>query len=295
MEPGNLNHSRSGTQKFDIMNNTFDFNRFGKYYVSDLKNTFNNTWLTVLLTSLSGLIAYVFCGLMNLFISGSWGSYELIGRSITFVILLYVLIIIIPAKAYGFFTDKRKGSFYTLIPASAFEKFLSMFINTAILMPLAYFVIALTGDALLCLVDHGCGQPLITAGAEAASEFNEFFGSIADTANFSIFSTGELICGVVINLISWALVFLLGALYFKKNKIGKTILVLIVIEMAFSMVLTPIMMHVGEGLLNWLSELEAENVARTFNSIKWSSYTFGLLVTIGLAIWGYFRVKTVKY
>lgn len=277
------------------MNNTFDFNRFGKYYVSDLKNTFNNTWLTVLLTSLSGLIAYVFSGLMNLFISGHWGSYPLTGRTITFVLLLYVLVVIVPSKAYGFFTDKRKGSFYTLIPASPLEKFLSMFINTAILVPLAYFVIALTGDALLCLVDPSCGQMLITAGAEAASEFNEFCGDIADAGQISIFSTGELVCGVILNLISMATIFLLGALYFKKNKIGKTILVLIVIQMAFSLVLTPIMMHVGEGLLDWLGDMEANSVVRTFYSIKWSSYAFGLLVTIGLAVWGYFRVRTVKY
>lgn len=277
------------------MNNTFDFNRFGKYYVSDLKNTFNSTWLTVLLTSLSGLIAYVFSGLMNLFISGHWGSYPLAGRTITFVILLYVLIIIIPAKAYGFFTDKRRGSFYTLIPASPLEKFLSMFINTAILVPLAYFVIALTGDALLCLVDHSCGQPLITAGAEAASEFNEFCSDLTDAGKVNVFSTGELVCGVILNLISTAMIFLLGALYFKKNKIGKTILVLIVVQMVFSMVLTPIMMNVGEGLLDWLGDMDSDSVVRTFYTIKWSSYTFGLLVTIGLAVWGYFKVRTVKY
>ena len=277
------------------MNNTFDFNRFGRYYVSDLKNTFNNTWLTVLLTSLSGLIAYVFSGLMNLFITGSWRSYPLIGRAITFVLLLYVLVVIIPSKAYGFFTDKRKGSFYTLIPASPFEKFLSIFINTAILAPLSYFIIALTGDALLCLVDPGCGQLLITAGAEAASKFNEFCGDIAEAGQISIFSTGELVCGVILNLISMTMVFLLGALYFKKNKIGKTILALIVVQIAFSMVLTPIMMHVGEGLLEWLGELETNSVVRTFYSIKWSSYAFGLLVTVGLAVWGYIRVRTVKH
>ena len=115
-------------------NNTFNFSRFGKYYVSDLKNTFNNTWLTVLLTSLSGLIAYLFCGTIHL-VDGSWASYGLIGRCISFFILLYVLILVVPSKAYGFFTDKRSGGFYTLIPASSLEKFLTMFINTAILTP----------------------------------------------------------------------------------------------------------------------------------------------------------------
>ena len=61
------------------MNDTFNFSRFGKYYVSDLKNMFNNNWLTVLLTSLSGLIAYMFFGIIHLLFDGSWDSYGLVG------------------------------------------------------------------------------------------------------------------------------------------------------------------------------------------------------------------------
>lgn len=277
------------------MNNTFDFNRFRRYYVSDLKNTFNNTWLTVLLTSLSGLFAYVFCGLMNLFTTGVWNSYELFGRTATFFMLLYVLVAIVPSKAYGFLTDKRKGSFYTLIPASSFEKFLSMFINTAILAPLAYTVIALIADTLLCLVDPGCGQMLITAGAEAATTFNEFCSDLAETSQVSIFSTGEFVCGLILNLISMAMVFLLGALYFNKNKIGKTILMIILCQMVFSLILIPIMVHAGEGLFGWLDKMDTNSMIRTFYSIKWSSYAFSLLMTIGLGIWSYIRVRTVKY
>lgn len=276
------------------MSNTFNFNRFGKYYVSDLKNVFNNTWLTVLLTALSGLIAYLFCGTIHLFIDGEWASYGIVGRSITFFILIYVLVVTVPSKAYGFFTDKRSGGFYTMIPASPLEKFLSMFLNTALIAPLAYIAIALCADALLCLVDPSCGQTLIVAGADAAAEINDMF-SASDGEEIRIFSTWELVCGVTVNLLSWTLVFLLGALYFKKNKIGKTILVMILFSMVSSMILTPISIHFGEGLVKWIEEVGVDSFANTFNAFKWGTYALGLIIVAGLAAWGYVRVRTVKH
>lgn len=274
-------------------NNTFNFSRFGKYYLSDLKNTFNNTWLTVLLTSLSGIIAYLFCGTIHLLFNGEWDSYGLVGRSISFFILLYVLIIIVPSKAYGFFTDKRRGSFFTLIPASSLEKFLAMFINTAILAPLAYLAIALSADTLLCLIDPNCGETLVSAGARGTQAFNDLCDIAEEEAEFRIFSSGELFWGVAINTISWTLIFLLGALYFKKNKIGKTILVMILVSMVTSMILTPIMIHIGEGVFDWIDSMD--NPERIINTIKWTSYSVSILITIALGVWAYFRVRTVKH
>lgn len=274
-------------------NNTFNFSRFGKYYVSDLKNTFNNTWLTVLLTSLSGLIAYLFCGTIHLLFNGEWDSYGLVGRSISFFILLYVLIIIVPSKAYGFFTDKRRGSFFTLIPASSLEKFLAMFINTAILAPLAYLAIALSADTSLCLIDPNCGETLVSAGARGTQAFNDLCDIAEEEAEFRIFSSGELFWGVAINTISWTLIFLLGALYFKKNKIGKTILVMILISMATSIITTPLTIHFGEGFINWLSDMD--DPQRMLNSIKAASYSLSIIVTVALGVWAYIRVRTVKH
>ena len=275
------------------MNDTFNFTRFGKYYVSDLKNTFNNTWLTVLLTSLSGLIAYLFCGTIHLFVEGSWASYGLIGRAISFFVLLYVLILIVPSKAYGFFTDKRSGSFYTLIPASSLEKFLSMFINTAILAPLAYVIIALAADGILCLVDPKCGDTLVSAMSSGAQAFNELCNITEEGLDIQVFTSAEVFWGVVVNIISWTLTFLLGALYFKKNKIGKTILVMILVSMATSMILTPVMIHLGDGLFDWLDSLD--NPEHIINAIKWTSYSVSVLTTLALGVWAYFRVRTVKH
>ncbi len=275
------------------MNETFNITRFGKYYVSDLRNTFNNTWLTVLLTSLSGLIAYLFCGTIHLLVDGTWASYGLIGRAISFFVLLYVLILVVPSKAYGFFTDKRSGGFYTLIPASSLEKFLTMFFNTAILAPLAYVIIALAADSLLCLADPKCGETLITTAAKGIQEFNEMCNFTSKDLDIQVFSSSELFWGVVVNIISWTLIFLLGALYFKKNKIGKTILVMILVSMATSMILTPVMFHLGEGFIDWVDSFDSPE--RILSTVKWICYSAGVLITLALGVWAYLRVRTVKH
>ncbi len=277
------------------MNDIFNFRRFGKYYVSDIRNTFNNTWLTVLLTALSGLIAYLFCGAIHLLADGSWSSYGLIGRGISFFVLLYILVIVFPSKAYGFFTDKRRGGFYTLIPASSLEKFLAMFINAAILAPLVYIAIALAADGLLCLADPECGETLTSAIASGAQDFNELCsGNIdGDMQTFQFFSFGELIWGVILNLLGWTLVFLLGALYFKKNKIGKTILAMILFSMAVSLVITPMTLQLGEGIFGWFESFEdPEHILSVF---KGGTYGLAIVNVAALSIWAYIRVRTVKH
>ncbi len=275
------------------MNNTFDLKRFGTYFVSDLRSAFNNTYLTVLITSITEVIAYLFCGVMQLITVGSWISYPLIGRLITFIVVFYILIIFVPSKAYGFFTDKRRGSFYTLIPASALEKTLSMIINVVVIAPLAYLVISLGIDALLCLVDPNCGQPIVSAVFNGASELNKGLGELNISAGFNVFSIGELILGLFFNILCWTLTFLLGALYFKKNKIGKTILVVILFTMVMSTITTPIFFNAGESFIEMIeANPDAEQAVST---LKWVMYSLSTAINAALLVWTYFRVKKVKY
>ena len=162
-----------------------------------------------------------------------------------------------------------------------------MLLNTTILVPLAYLVIAFSVDGLLCLVDPHCGSTLVKTISGAAQAINEF----SRESGVRLFSNGELFLGVAVNIISCAITFLLGALYFKKNKIGKTILALILFCMAMSL-LTPFI-NPGEGFLDWLSEME--DPQRVFDTMKAVWYVLGILITAGLGVWAYFRVKTVKH
>ncbi len=268
------------------MNDTFNFTRFRKYYVSDFRNTLNNAWLTVLIFSLAGTIAYLFCGIMSSSFNGHWDPYGLQGRVMVFLLLFYFMLMTLPSKAYGYFTDKRQGEFFSMIPASALEKTLSMVINLVVIAPLVYLVIALSADALICAVDPESDGVTIVSFATGLS------ADIGD--NPLLFERGESgfivtsIIGFVESIISWTLEFLLGALYFKKNKIGKTILMLIVFNMVTSAAFTPMAINFGEGILHSIDNAEK------YNGVLWVCLAINAIVDIALLYWTYYRVRNVK-
>ncbi len=269
------------------MNNTFNFRRFGKYYVSDLRGVFNDNWLTVLLTALGGVMAYLFCGTIQLIADGAWGSYGLIGRFVTFLVLFVILLIIAPAKEYGVLTEKRRGSFYLLLPASPFEKTLSMILNVVILTPLAFLAIALSADALLCLVDPGCGTTLaseIFSGSELVEGFNEM------TDYGTGLRSGDLLWSGVMNVITYSLVYLIGALYFKKSKVAKTILSLIGLMLVF-ILFACLAVSVDS---DWLTEF-AEDPDMSLSQIRTVGYVVNTVIILALCAWTYLRVKTLKH
>ncbi len=261
------------------MNKVFDFKRFGRYYVSDLRGVFNENWLTILLMSLGVVIAYVFCGLMHLLTNGAWASYPLVGRLITFLVLFGILLLINPAKEYGFLTEKRRGSFFLLLPASSFEKTLAMIINVAILTPLAFCVIAFTSDALLCLIDPNCGDSMV-ATLFSADSYSDMAVCDLDIK----LNSDTLIWGTIANIVSGSLIYLIGALYFKKAKVAKTILCLIGLMMVFFIVLIAIF---SEG--SWLEWAES------VDDLEWLDGVLSVIVLLGLSVWTYFRVKTIKH
>lgn len=277
------------------MNNVFDFKRFGKYYVADLRHTFDYSALSILLTSFTGVIAYLFFGLMKLIVSGEWMSYGSIGRSITFVIAFYIIVFTVPAKCYGFFTDKRSGSFFTLIPASSLEKTISMIINVCILAPLAYTVISLAADSLICFLDPMAGNSIIQTVTSASGELYDILSTVNNEANFKVLTTGELVSGYMLNIINWILIFLVGSLYFKKNKVGKTFLVVILVSMVIGSLSTWIFLPFPFTHTDVIELNNAENVRHAMDIFKGSTFTVSILEAAGLMIWTYIRVRTVKH
>ncbi len=270
------------------MNETFSFQRFGKYYKTELQALFNNTWITVLLTALAGLIAYLFCGIMNLIIGGSWDSYGLVGRWCTFLATFFVLTLSLPSKAYGYFTEKRAGTLYTLIPVSQLEKTLSMLLNVCIVAPVAFILLAFSADALLCLCDPRCGETLIYSLANGLQGMTEFF---EEGSNPNLMHTGDIIFIVCQSAATYFLYFLLGSLYFKKHKIGKTILVYIAAGLVFSLIVAPFSHLITE--MDWKRWYETpEEAVRVFKTVTYSIGIVGLLLLSG---WTYLRIKTVKH
>ena len=120
------------------MNNTFNFRRFFKIFTYDINKSIKNYGVTFIVLSMMPILSPLIYGVLSLCFSFEWNVPGLISRCAIFATGLTVLILSFAPSVYGKITDKRYGSEYLMIPASPFEKFLSMTIVTGIVLSLIH-------------------------------------------------------------------------------------------------------------------------------------------------------------
>lgn len=290
-----------------MKNNIFNFRRFGKYFVSDIRTCSANFGLSLLVTCLSAtLIVYALSIFGKLIISHIWEGPGLTIRLAAFLVMFVVIIINGPSKCYGRISEKKYGSFWLTLPASKLEKFLSMILLSAIIIPIAASALFLGIDAIICALDQSCGQSVAQNLGTIASNVINF--NISESIGEQIPAEvtrfiAQLDCPwlYVDDFIGMTLPFLLGALVFRRNKAAKTILAWIIISMAVSIAATPFMAIWGRNLMETIQIADTTGeITELFNS--WTFRNIALVDTINDTIVNlalmtgiYFRIKTIKH
>lgn len=288
------------------MKDIFDFKRFGKYFVSDFKGCVANYGLSLITISmLLYLICYVVTVSFGLIMNQGWEGLGLGTRATLFVIAMITLVITMPVKCYGKITEKQSGSFFLTLPVSRLEKFVSMLLMTIVVAPVIGTALYLGLDALVCIFDKTCGNNLVSEIQDLATiimnipeeaAMEAALGEIPENVAKFI---KEITCPwlYVDDMIGTSLIFLLGAVFFKKGKTVKTIMACIALAIAASIIATPIMAP-------WTNELFDMMDNGNFDEI----FNFGIfrhaalidtlndtLVNIALLIGIWFRIKTLKH
>lgn len=267
------------------MNNIFDIKRFGKYLMYDLNNARNQYSVSFIIVSLMPIVVFTILNIVRICFGLDHSYFN--GISIFAVIMSYfIAVITFPAKAYGGITDKRKGSNFLLVPASSFEKSLSMIVICCIIFPVLLWAVFFASDSLLSAIFP------MSYGTGAIGMIKEWYTSdISEYIQISLPAIGAA---------SWCstiLAFALGAILFKKSKAAKTILCL----MALGMVYSSIFAALGEnGLLDNLvarfgaydSDFEMSKALNMFN--VWSNISTGITIA-ALSAGIFFRIKTLKH
>ena len=99
------------------MKEIMDFNRFGKYFVSDLKSCAVNYGYSLTLICLMGVIIYIGTVSMGLLFNGSWGGPTEAFRSNVFWMSMFVMAVTMPVKCYGGLTEKKRDGLLRLAAA----------------------------------------------------------------------------------------------------------------------------------------------------------------------------------
>ena len=276
------------------MKDIFNIRRFGKYFVSDLRGAAANFGLSLVLLACSGIIVYLFMGFFSLITSGAWDGSGPAIRFATLAISYVVLMISMPPKCYGHLTDKRAGSAWLMIPASTLEKYLSMVLITIVVIPAIFIGLHCGLDAILCAIDPNCGDSFFTIMGTIPSLLDE----IPEIAVAEFVTDMMRPYSFIDDHVYGILVFLLGAICFKKNKSAKTILCLIGLSMGVSMIVSPVVLHSMVSMAGSLAEISDPSVifnSPLFNNLKVFDTVSDLVLMAGLLVAVYFRVRTLKH
>lgn len=279
------------------MNNTFSASRFGKYFLYDMRRWAASYGPTLLLMSAAPVILYVLVGVYSLLFGLHWDTPGETTRIIVGCVVAYIMVLTYPSSVYGYVTEKRAGSMFIMIPASVFEKTLSMILNTVLIVPLAFAAVYLSLDALVCLVDGTCGGTLFGCAAKGINALVTFAFASDAPIRVSLVS-------VYLHAVISTLFFLLAALFFKKHKILYPLLIVIGLQMVFSMLLG-IFFTSGlidyDNMIDWVGRL-AEQYALDPDFMNWAIPVYNIVSTIlNFAVFGafcvavFFRVKTIKH
>lgn len=256
-----------------------------KYLRYDLINAKNRFGLSLLLCGISPVIVYVLYQATSLISGNGWADYSSIAKSLTLICAICIVVLTAPVKLYGFVTDKRAGSSFALTPAPVWTKAASMFIISGIVVPVLFSILFFSTDAILSLIP-GYGQSIA--------------GMIATTAEEHI--NGHIPFVLLIIMFSWinnTSLFLLGSIFFKKNKAAKTILAIWVASMILSIISMIFLRDLTLGLntsiwslvrwLNGFSDSFLLGITKT-GYIVIETLWIAVLYTVA-----YFRLKNIKY
>ena len=265
------------------MNNFFDIKRFWKYICYDVRRARNNYWLSLLIIGLVPIIVFVLQQCFAQLFNGDWGEGNIGIQIGAYFTALIVIVISFPTKVYGSITQKRAGSEWICIPASGFEKFLSMILVTCVLLPACFGFLFFGSDALLSATVPFYGKPLASYITDLNTKLLEETDGILQI---------KIIPMLYLSWCSSILCFTLGATFFKRSKAAKTILVTFAISIIFSFISTAVMGQTSFTIDDFTDISDMESFARGINLYVniTSVITFTLLLG-GL----YARIKTIKH
>ena len=272
-----------------MINETFSFPRFRNYFVYDLKQLWRNNGRAVIVLGGLSLLSYLLWVTCALIFTHGWQAPTLAARGTIFYIGALILVLY-NTRSYGYLTEKKAGSAWLMVPASALEKFISMMIITVFVFPLSYVASYMLIDGVICLIDSTAGQALIGGIGpltQMISEGLERAGEQGLSFNLSV-----LAFPVLLQFISNLLYFLLCGICFKKWKLIGAFGILVGVEIVITAVLSIITL----GNVEWYNNLnDVASLESFMNAAMTVAGFINAALVLGLG-WGiYHRIKTLKH
>ena len=265
----------------------FNGQRFWTYFKYDFTQMWRNHVKASIIIGFSGLILYILGIAFNAVFNQVWAAPGFGSRVVVFICACFALELY-QTRTYGYLTNRRKGASWLMIPASTFEKWLSMILMTLVVIPVAFLATYTVIDGILALADPTYGELLISAAKTVIKNGQEALAQ-ANTEYSTTWSLGYVAMPAIIGYICNFLYFLLCGISFKRNKILWAFIILFVASIVFSTVMTTLGLQTH---YDFDEPVEAEALIRSV--IHWST-AFSALLAVCLAGGIFYRIKTLKH
>lgn len=281
------------------MNNTFNINRFGKLFAFDGRKYIRNFGLTLAILGGLNLVLWLLTLIFD-FSMPTLPRYGMIWLAVSLGTIM------VPAKTFGDINLPREGVRFAMLPVSNLEKYLS-YAFFCLLTPVIILFGSWAIDSLLTLLpfggfDHyirhvsfyGIMQDFITEIGELAEQ--DLSGE--DLGSFQIIMSmfgPAYHYAIILSFIFTAGIFMLGNLLFKTHKTGKTLAVTIGVSYVVSMILQATLLSLKSSLLIHPENIDIITLTDFTNSMLTASNIINTILTIGIYIGLFFKLKTQKY
>lgn len=214
----------------------FDINRFWHIFAYDIKQI-RYTYGKALLVALGAPIIY---WMMNSIFGATYDSWGRIG---IIEIDLILILMMAPSRLYARVNQGNRGIYYAMLPASKIEKYLSMWLICAIILPIVLIFGLLLVDTLLAILPFGAIENTVSKydsprflWQQPKGIFNVSFSQIISKTDGN--KIGEFLndCLVWQMFISF---FMLTNTLFKKSKVIFSILTLWGVLICYSAITLP--------------------------------------------------------
>lgn len=271
------------------MNNIFNINRFWNLIQMDAKRFITNYGLSLLIICLSPTIIWLFSLITGL-------SIHFFGRILFYYFVLFIAMMMTPVKVYGDVNLKREGVAYAMLPVSALEKCLSMFIFCAIATPIIAYSGIYAIDTLLTVIPWGGFDGFIKyfgfdylvnlykqTGIEQIENINQAVGPLTLRLYYYI------------GIVSWVAMFMLGNLVFQKRKNAKTILCYLGIQYVLSMIMNVVIINNADSFTARFSDITADTALHYIHNFIIILLIISTIIALALIYFSYRKIRTQKY
>lgn len=237
-------------------NEIFDRRRFGMLVKMNLKSGLSKSRMVAVVL----LAVYLLVAVWH-YLSGSVLTSP--DRNAYILALSMIFAFYLPSGLYGFVTDEKKGIGNMLLPASSFEKYLSMAVVATLSLPLLFYIVLYGLDNLLAMLSatgNGLSGPSVGIGA---------------------YSLGD-IASDFLNIILFQSMFVFGNVVFRKKKVAATLL-------------TAVGVHIVLFALLRLSGISVETFMATRKHLFAALFLlYKYCIPITLYVWGYIKFKKIE-